>query len=42
MKPEIVAFGTGNNCLASDGLCEDGRALIDSYAIAVARRALLK
>ena len=42
IKPEIVAFGTGNNCMSCDNLCDDGRALIDSYAVAMARRALLK
>ena len=38
----IVALGTGNACLSSDSLSEDGRVLIDSYAVATARRALLK
>ena len=38
----IVAVGTGNACLSSDSLSQDGRVLIDSYALATARRALLK
>ena len=38
----IVAIGTGNACLSSDSLSQDGRVLIDSYAVATARRALLK
>lgn len=42
LQPEIVALGTGNTCLSSENICEDGRALIDSYAVAVARRAFLK
>ncbi|XP_045171762.2 adenosine deaminase domain-containing protein 1-like isoform X2 [Mercenaria mercenaria] len=41
-KGEIVAFGTGNTCLSCENLSTDGRAIIDSYAVAVARRALLK
>ncbi|XP_052228574.1 double-stranded RNA-specific editase 1-like [Dreissena polymorpha] len=42
LKPEMVAFGTGNSCLSGEHLKMDGRMLIDSYAVAVARRALLK
>ncbi|XP_052799737.1 adenosine deaminase domain-containing protein 1-like [Mya arenaria] len=42
MKPEVVAMGTGNTCLSSDNLTTDGRSVIDSYAVAIARRALLK
>lgn len=39
---EIVAFGTGNTCLSCDYISTDGRTIIDSYAVAIARRALLK
>lgn len=41
-KGEIVAFGTGNTCLSCENVSTDGRAVIDSYAVAMARRALLK
>ncbi|XP_060067861.1 adenosine deaminase domain-containing protein 1-like [Ylistrum balloti] len=39
---EVVAVGTGNSCIAKTNLTFDGRCLIDSYAVAMARRALLK
>ncbi|XP_067684217.1 adenosine deaminase domain-containing protein 1-like isoform X2 [Haliotis asinina] len=39
---EVVAIGVGNTCLSSSNLTTDGRTLIDSYAVTVARRALLK
>ncbi|OWF55331.1 adenosine deaminase domain-containing protein 1-like [Mizuhopecten yessoensis] len=39
---QVVAVGTGNSCIAKKNLTLDGRCLIDSYAVAMARRALLK
>lgn len=39
---EVVALGTGSTCLSGESLTLDGRCLIDSYAIAIAHRALLK
>lgn len=39
---EVVAVGTGNSCLAKKFLTLDGRCLIDSYALAMAKRALRK
>lgn len=39
---EVVAIGVGNTCLSSSNLTTDGRCLIDSYAVTMARRALLK
>ncbi|XP_076108271.1 adenosine deaminase domain-containing protein 1-like isoform X2 [Mytilus galloprovincialis] len=41
-EPQVVAFGTGNCCLSKDSLTLDGRCMIDSYAVALARRALVK
>jgi len=41
VKPEIVAFATGNSSLSVESLANDGRCIIDSHALAVARRALL-
>ena len=41
-KGELVALGTGDKCLSCDSITTDGRVMIDSYAVAVARRALLK
>ena len=41
-KGEIVAMGTGNSCMAGEYVTIDGRSLLDSYAVAAARRALLK
>jgi hypothetical protein len=39
---QVVAFGTGNCCIGKEHLTCDGRCLIDSYALAMARRALIK
>lgn len=41
-EPQVVAFGTGNCCISKDSLTTDGRCIIDSYAVPMARRALLK
>ncbi|KAL4224333.1 adenosine deaminase [Mactra antiquata] len=39
---EIVAFGTGNTCLSCENISIDGRSVLDSYAVTIARRSLLK
>ncbi|KAL5017270.1 hypothetical protein ScPMuIL_006859 [Solemya velum] len=39
---EVVAMGVGNTCLSAEHITQDGRSLVDSYAVALARRALLK
>ncbi|XP_064612342.1 adenosine deaminase domain-containing protein 1-like [Liolophura sinensis] len=43
-RGEVVAIGTGGRCLSVEKHTEalDGRSLLDSYAVTVARRALLK
>ncbi|XP_041348456.1 adenosine deaminase domain-containing protein 1-like [Gigantopelta aegis] len=39
---EVIAFGTGHCSLSTDKITTDGRSLIDSTAITIAHRALLK
>ena len=39
---EVVALGSGGACIAPGGLPTDGRTLLDSHAVVIARRAFLK
>lgn len=39
---DVVALGTGTRSLSSESFTMDGRSLVDSHSIAMARRALLK
>ena len=39
---KIVAFGVGSRCSSPDNIDEDGCALLDCHALAMARRALLQ
>ncbi|CAF2803171.1 unnamed protein product [Rotaria sp. Silwood2] len=39
---KVVAFGVGSRCTSQDNIEEDGCALLDCHALALARRALLQ
>lgn len=39
---DVVALGTGTRSLSSESFTMDGRSLVDSHSVAMARRALLK
>ncbi|XP_050408955.1 adenosine deaminase domain-containing protein 1 [Patella vulgata] len=39
---KVVALGTGNCCLSTENISTDGRVLLDSSALTIARRSLLK
>ena len=41
-RGKVVAFGVGSRCSSPDTIDEDGGALLDCHALALARRALLR